>query len=81
MAVGARPDLWVEVARTGRSLLPARQRVRNARAGSWIAFRMETAYGDPRAAPPGTDLVAFLAWSRDERGAVTRMRRHAVRAR
>jgi hypothetical protein len=28
---------------------------------------METAYGDPAAAPSAEDVLDFLAWARDER--------------
>lgn len=34
---------------------------------SWLAFRMETAYGDPAARPSATELVDFLEWCRKSR--------------
>jgi hypothetical protein len=70
-AIGRRPDLWwvalVELrAFTGRRWwrhwpplpLPDKQ---------WVGFRMETAYGDPRARPLPEDTIAWLSWCRDER--------------
>ena len=33
----------------------------------WLAFRMETAYGDKGARPSPEDVVAFLDWCRTSR--------------
>ena len=33
----------------------------------WLAFRMETAYGDPTARPVPEDVVAWLDWCRSSR--------------
>ena len=41
---------------------------------AWIAFRMETAYGDAGAVPGEEDVVAYLSWCMAERSA-TRARR------
>jgi hypothetical protein len=34
----------------------------------WMAFRLETQYGDERAVAEPGDIVAFLAWCRDTAG-------------
>jgi hypothetical protein len=67
-AVVARPSLWPAA---------ARQALRLARPGWWrrqpflpapdpayLAFRLETQYGDPRARPVPADVVAYLCWCR-----------------
>jgi len=77
----SRPDLWLEAVRAARVLLATRRRTRGPHVRGWLEFRTETAYGDASAVPSGADLLAFLAWSRDERVAVSRMRRRAGRAR
>jgi hypothetical protein len=33
----------------------------------WIAFRLETAYGDPHARPSTADVSDYLVWVRDMR--------------
>ncbi len=42
----------------------------------WIAFRLETAYGDPRARPSTEDVGDYLVWARN-----MRFLRRAVRRR
>ncbi len=39
---------------------------------AWLRFRMETAYGDASAVPPGEDLLALLRWSRRMRAVTGR---------
>jgi hypothetical protein len=34
---------------------------------SYLRFRLETAYGDPKTVPPGSDVVAYLSWCRRNR--------------
>ena len=48
----------------------------------YVAWRMETAYGDPDAAPPAEELAGFLAWSAAMRRRMRRERggRRGVRA-
>lgn len=41
----------------------------------WIAFRLETAYGDPNARPKVEDVSDYLAWAREMRA----MRRAVLR--
>jgi hypothetical protein len=66
-AVAARPRLWPAALRQVRSLarpgwwrrppfvpLPDRD---------WMAFRLTTAYGDPRAALVPDDVLTWLEWS------------------
>jgi hypothetical protein len=68
LAVVARPSLWP---------VAARQALRLARAGWWhhppflpvpdpayLAFRLETEYGDPHARPDAGDVVTYLRWCR-----------------
>lgn len=80
-ALARRPGLWAEAARTGRSLVPRRGHWRGGGAAAWLRFRAETAYGDAAGVPSGSDLLGFLAWSREERAAGAPMRRRARRAR
>jgi len=39
----------------------------------WLAFRMETAYGDPRARPTPAEVAAFLEWARETRSRPSRL--------
>ena len=68
VAVAARPSLWPVAARQTRRL---------ARPGWWrrppflplpgrdyLAFRLETQYGDPAARPAAADVVGYLRWCR-----------------
>lgn len=67
-AIAARPRLWSTA---------ARQVARLARTGwwrrppflpvpdpAWLAFRLETQYGEPAHPPVPADVVAWLRWSR-----------------
>jgi len=66
--VARRPDLWVTALAVAGRLLPRRRRRSGRRLGrrAYLAFRMETAYGDPKARPRPDDLVAYLEWCRRE---------------
>lgn len=68
VAVALRPPLWATA---------VRQLIRLAAPGWWrrrpflplpdrayVRFRMSVAYGDPTAAPPPADVVAYLHWCR-----------------
>lgn len=70
-AVGRHPSLWPSAVALLAGLVPTRWWRRAPFLPlpdrRWLAFRMETAYGDPAAVPPGGDLVAYLAWQRAER--------------
>lgn len=65
-AVLGRPDLWrtalyeasVTVAPRWWASWPPMPRPPAA----WMAFRMETAYGDPSARPDPDDVIAWLEW-------------------
>ncbi len=68
VAVAARPRLWpaaaAQAARLARPrwwrrwpFLPLPDR-------DWTAFRLRTAYGDPRHVPSPADVVAWLQWCR-----------------
>ncbi|HUZ20858.1 MAG TPA: hypothetical protein VMU75_09860 [Acidimicrobiales bacterium] len=70
-AVLARPALWTGALRTAVGLVPTRWWSRAPFLPlpdrEWLAFRMETAYGDPAAVPSAEDVVDFLAWAHEER--------------
>jgi len=67
-ALGRRPDLWTTAAFEAVSLVPPgwwrRWPPVPVVSPKWLAFRMETAYGDPDARPTPADIVAFLDWCR-----------------
>lgn len=66
-----RPSLWPVAVAVLSGLVPSRWWCRPPFLPlpdrRWVAFRLETAYGDPKAAPSAADLVAYLAWARTER--------------
>ena len=71
-AVIPRPGLWSTALSTMVRLAPDRWwrcwpplPVPDA---AYLAFRMETAYGDPAAFPPSGDVVAYLEWCRRQGG-------------
>lgn len=70
-AVGRRPSLWPVALSVAAGLVPARWWRRRpflpVPDRRWLAFRMETAYGDPGAVPTADDLAAYLGWARVER--------------
>lgn len=69
-AIIRRPQLWAAAAGQVRALAPSRWWRRRPPLPlppqGWLAFRMETAYGDPSARPSPEDVVTFLNWCRQE---------------
>lgn len=67
-AVAARPRLWGVGWTQARRLAPSgwwrRRPLLPVPDRDWMAFRMRTAYGDPRHVPPPADVVAWLDWCR-----------------
>ena len=78
LAVAARPWLWRVALVQCFSLLPRRSSAGIPRfsrgSRGWIAFRMETAYGDPSARPGARDVVQFLEWCRQSSRSAWRVR-------
>lgn len=72
-AVGPRPRLWAPGLAALARLAPRgwwrRWPPLPLPDADYLAFRMETAYGDPSALPPPADLVAYLEWCRAQGGA------------
>ena len=68
VAVLHRPDLWPVALLVALRLAPARWwrrwPPRPRPDPGYLAFRMQTAYGDPDRAPDPDDLVAWLEWCR-----------------
>lgn len=66
-----RPSLWPVAIAVLFGLVPSRWWRRSpflpVPDRRWLAFRMETAYGDPTAVPDAADLLAYLDWARAER--------------
>lgn len=78
MSVLRQPSLLPIALRTGVSLVPRRWwrkwpplPLPDRR---WIAFRLETAYGDPRARPSSEDMSDYLVWAREMRSRQRRVR-------
>jgi hypothetical protein len=71
LAVGRRPRLWWPAVLQVVAFAPGRWWCRFPPLPlpdrRWLAFRMETAYGDPRARPPASDVVAYLEWFQESR--------------
>jgi hypothetical protein len=67
-AVGRRPRLWWVAAGQARRLAPRRWWARPpflpVPDRSWMRFRLETQYGDPRHPPVPEDVVTWLEWAR-----------------
>jgi hypothetical protein len=76
LAVVARPSLWAVAARQARVLAPPgwwrRPPFLPVPDPAYLRFRMQTAYGDVSRSPDGDDLVAYLHWCREYRGAISR---------
>ncbi len=74
MAVVLRPDLWITAVRQLLALAPSgwwrRRPFLPLPDRDYLAFRMETMYGDAGAAPLGPDAVAYLEWCRRHRQAL-----------
>jgi hypothetical protein len=67
-AVAARPLLWptalVQVRRLARRRWWRRWPPLPLPDPAWLAFRLQTAYGDPAHIPEPDDVVAWLKWCR-----------------
>lgn len=74
MAVAARPHLWPIALRQLFVLAPSgwwrRRPFLPLPDRRYLAFRLETMYGDAGAAPSGTDVVTYLEWCRTHRQAL-----------
>jgi hypothetical protein len=68
-ALARRPRLWRRAVKEALLLADPRWWGRlpflPLPAKDWLAFRMETAYGDRRARPGPEDVVAWLEWADD----------------
>ena len=68
LAVAARPSLWPVAARQLRRLAAdgwwRRPPFLPVPDPAYLAFRLETQYGDPDARPRPTDVVTYLRWCR-----------------
>jgi hypothetical protein len=66
-AVARRPRLWVTALGQARRLAPRRWWARPpflpVPDRDWMAFRMETQYGDPHHRPVAGDVVTWLEWA------------------
>lgn len=71
VAVVGRPRLWAVAVREVALHAPRgwwrRWPPLPTPAADWLAFRMETAYGDPARRPEAGDVVVWLEWCRDMR--------------
>jgi hypothetical protein len=78
--VAAHPDLWATALRQARRLVPPgwwrRPPFLPRPDRAYLAFRLETQYGDTAARPSADDVVAYLRWCRaQDRIARSRRRR------
>lgn len=68
VAVLVRPPLWGVAVRQALRMAPPgwwrRWPLLPLPARGYLAFRMQTAYGDPSAVPPPEDVVDYLRWCR-----------------
>ena len=66
LAVAGRPRLWRVALVESLAMVPRRWWRRwppvPVPSPAWLAFRMETAYGDASARPSAQDVVAWLKW-------------------
>lgn len=73
--VARRPGLWAEAARAWVAHLPLRWWTRPpflpVPDRRYLAWRRETAYGDPEARIEPADLVEYLQWRRRLRRAIS----------
>jgi hypothetical protein len=69
--VGRRPSLWSIALVESIAMAPRgwwhRWPPAPVPSARWLAFRMETAYGDKGARPRSDDVVAWLEWCRRSR--------------
>jgi hypothetical protein len=67
VAVARRPRLWLTALGQARRLAPRRWWAKApflpVPDRDWMAFRMETQYGDPRHPPVPGDVVTWLEWA------------------
>ncbi|HUR18028.1 MAG TPA: hypothetical protein VMZ51_03705 [Acidimicrobiales bacterium] len=67
-ALARRPDLWTTAARQTLAMAPSgwwrRRPFLPLPDPAYLAFRMETMYGDSAAEPGARDVVAYLEWCR-----------------
>lgn len=74
LVIASRPDLWATAVRQLFALAPSgwwrRRPFLPFPDADYLAFRMETMYGDSGAAPAGPDVVAYLEWCRSHRQAL-----------
>jgi hypothetical protein len=79
VAVARHPELWREAVHQAAALAPRRWWRRPPFVPrpdrGWLGFRLTTQYGDAGHRPEPTDLVAWLAWSRDARRKSARLLR------
>lgn len=70
-AVCRRPSLWWTAMAESAGLVPRgwwhHWPPAPLPSAGWLAFRMETAYGEPTARPSPEDVVAWLEWCRSSR--------------
>jgi hypothetical protein len=66
LAVVAHPALWSTAWRQARRLAPAgwwrRRPYLPIPSADYLAFRLQTQYGDSQRAPTSQDVVNYLAW-------------------
>ena len=72
VAVATRPRLWATALGQARALARRRWWARPPFLPlpdrRWLAFRLETQYGDPRHPPVPNDVLTWLEWARRNRG-------------
>lgn len=70
-AVLVRPSLWATAVRQALAMAPPgwwrRPPYLPRTDPDYLAFRMETMYGDSAHSPPPDDVVAYLQWCRMQR--------------
>lgn len=74
MALALRPHLWSTAVRQLLLLTPSgwwrRPPFLPLPDSEYLAFRMETMYGDGAASPVASDVIAYLEWCRNQRQAL-----------
>jgi hypothetical protein len=68
-AVLRHPTLWPVAVRQGWRLVPSgwwrRRPYLPVPDPAYLAFRLQTQYGDPKRRPDPEDVIAYLRWCRD----------------